>query len=104
MIEDWKSYEPVIIPDIPNLHKIDVYEDNGGYKALRDILGNQDKWSRGEVTNEVKAANIRGRGGAGFNAGLKWSFMPEPDDRPRYMACHGGEDVAVHCKRPRMIG
>src|SRR5699024_5182278 len=91
MIEDWKSYEPVIIPDIPNLHKIDVYEDNGGYKALRDILGNQDKWSRGEVTNEVKAANIRGRGGAGFNAGLKWSFMPKPDGGPRYLACNGDE-------------
>jgi len=88
---DWKNYEPQIIPDIPDLHKMDVYEDNGGYKALKDIFGDKDKWSRENVTNEVKAANIRGRGGAGFNAGLKWSFMPEPDGRPRYLACNGDE-------------
>ncbi len=88
---DWKSYEPVIIPDIPDLHKLEVYEDNDGYDAFRKILDDQEKWSREDVTNEVKAANIRGRGGAGFNAGLKWSFMPDPDDRPRYLACNGDE-------------
>lgn len=91
MVEDWKAYEPLIIPDIPNLHNIDVYEENEGYHAFRTILNNPEKWSRTNVTNEVKAANIRGRGGAGFNAGLKWSFMPEPDDRPRYLACNGDE-------------
>lgn len=91
MVEDWKSYEPLIIPDIPNLHKIDVYEENDGYGAFRQILNDQEKWSRENVTNQVKEANIRGRGGAGFNAGLKWSFMPEPDDRPRYLACNGDE-------------
>lgn len=88
---DWKNYKPLLIPDIPNLHKMDVYEDNDGYKALKGILGDQDKWSRKNVTDEVKAANIKGRGGAGFNAGLKWSFMPEPDGRPRYLACNGDE-------------
>lgn len=91
MVENWKSYEPLLIPDIPNLHKIDIYEDNGGYEAFRTVLDDQDKWSRKNVTEEVKAANIRGRGGAGFNCGLKWSFMPEPDDRPRYLACNGDE-------------
>ena len=91
MSEDWKSYEPLLIPDIPNLHKLDVYADNDGYKAFRSILDDQDKWSRKSVTEEVKAANIRGRGGAGFNCGLKWSFMPDPDDRPRYLACNGDE-------------
>lgn len=91
MVEDWRSYEPLLIPDIPNLHNIDVYEDNGGYQALQKILGDRNEWSRTNVTNEVKAANIRGRGGAGFNAGLKWSFMPEPDDRPRFLACNGDE-------------
>ncbi len=91
MSASWKNFEPVLVPDIPDLHKIEVYEDNGGYKALKNIFGDQDKWSRENVTNEVKAANIRGRGGAGFNAGLKWSFMPEPDGRPRYLACNGDE-------------
>ena len=91
MADDWKSYEPLLIPDIPDLHKVDVYKDNGGYEAIRSILNDTDKWSRENVTNEVKEANIRGRGGAGFNCGLKWSFMPEPDGRPRFLACNGDE-------------
>lgn len=90
MASDWKTYEPVIIPDIPGLEKLDVYEKNGGYEALRKVL-TKEKWSPEEVIKEVKAANIRGRGGAGFNAGLKWSFMPKPDGGPRYLACNGDE-------------
>ena len=90
MANDWKNYEPLLIPDIPGLEKIGVYEDNGGYKALREVL-QDDKWSPESVIEEVKAANIRGRGGAGFNAGLKWSFMPKPDGGPRYLACNGDE-------------
>ncbi|MDR8392363.1 NADH-quinone oxidoreductase subunit NuoF [Aliifodinibius sp. S!AR15-10] len=90
MASDWKSYEPILIPDIPGLEKIDVYEENGGYEALKKVL-QKEKWSPKEVTKEVKAANIRGRGGAGFNAGLKWSFMPEPDGGPRFLACNGDE-------------
>ncbi len=90
-MDNWKSYKPLLIPDVPDLNKIDVYKKNGGYEALTQIFDDQDKWSRENVTNEVKAANIRGRGGAGFNAGLKWSFMPEPDGRPRYLACNGDE-------------
>ena len=92
MAEDWRNFEPLLIPDIPNLENIEVYEENDGYKALRTILNNQDDtWTRENVTNEVKEANIRGRGGAGFNAGLKWSFMPKPDGGPRYLACNGDE-------------
>src|SRR5690625_1039527 len=88
MAVDWRSFEPVLIPDIPNLHKMDVYMQNGGYKALKKVIEGGD---RSAVIEEVKAANIRGRGGAGFNAGLKWSFMPEPDGGPRYLACNGDE-------------
>lgn len=91
MAQDWKTFEPLLIPDIPNLEKIDVYEDNNGYSALKNIFNDQEEWSRKNVINEVKQANIRGRGGAGFNAGLKWSFMPEPDGGPRYLACNGDE-------------
>lgn len=90
MADDWRSFEPKLIPDIPDLQKIGVYEENGGYRALKAVLQDSD-WSRENVTNEVKAANIRGRGGAGFNCGLKWSFMPEPDGGPRYLACNGDE-------------
>lgn len=89
MAADWRSFKPVLIPDIPNLDDIDVYIKNGGYEALKKVLS--DDWTTQSVIDEVKAANIRGRGGAGFNAGLKWSFMPEPDGGPRYLACNGDE-------------
>ncbi len=89
---DWKSYKLLLLPNIKNLHRIDVYEKNGGYKALRTVLKNKDsKWTKENVTNEVKSAGLRGRGGAGFNTGLKWSFMPKPDGRPRYIAANGDE-------------
>ena len=89
---DWKSHKLLLLPNIKNLHQIDVYEKNGGYKALRTVLENKDsKWTKENVTNEVKSAGLRGRGGAGFNTGLKWSFMPKPDGRPRYIAANGDE-------------
>ena len=89
MAQDWKSFEPILIPNIPNLADINVYEKNGGYSALKKII--DESWEPKAVTDEVKAANIRGRGGAGFNAGMKWSFMPPPDGRARYLAANGDE-------------
>ncbi|MGM0744567.1 MAG: NADH-quinone oxidoreductase subunit NuoF, partial [Bacteroidota bacterium] len=89
---DWKNYEPVLIPNIKDLDKIDVYRKNGGYEGWKAVLTDNKKWADPKnVVNEVKSANIRGRGGAGFNAGLKWSFMPPADGGPRYLACNGDE-------------
>ena len=90
-MQDWKSYEPLLLPSIKHLNEIDVYEQTGGYSALKKILGSPVDWTPEKVVSEVKNANIRGRGGAGFNAGLKWSFMPKPDGQPRYLACNGDE-------------
>ncbi len=91
-MENWREYKKVILPDIPNLHEIDVYEKKyEGYQALRKVLESKDLTPKA-VTDEVKKANIRGRGGAGFNAGLKWSFMPpKKEGVPRYLACNGDE-------------
>ncbi|MCB9231152.1 MAG: NADH-quinone oxidoreductase subunit NuoF [Bacteroidia bacterium] len=90
-MENWRNYTKVLIPDIPNLNQIDVYQKNGGYEQLKEVL-TSGKWNPKSVTDEVKAANIRGRGGAGFNAGLKWSFMPpKVEGLPRYLACNGDE-------------
>ena len=89
---DWKDFEPVLIPDIPDLDQIKNYEKNDGYTALKSVFADKDKWPDSKsVINEVKEANIRGRGGAGFNAGLKWSFMPPADGGARYLACNGDE-------------
>lgn len=89
-MQDWRTYEPLLIPAIKDLHKIDVYEKNGGYQQLKKVLTDKDQTPEA-VTTTVKNANLRGRGGAGFNAGLKWSFMPKPDGGPRYIAANGDE-------------
>ncbi|RMG23833.1 MAG: NADH oxidoreductase (quinone) subunit F [Bacteroidetes bacterium] len=102
-MENWRSYQKVILPDIPGLHKIETYEREGGYEMLRKVL-TDSKWGPKEVINEVKAANIRGRGGAGFNAGLKWSFMPPKQEGvPRYLACNGDESEPGTIKDRRIF-
>jgi NADH-quinone oxidoreductase subunit F len=88
---DWRSYERVLLPPVKDLHKLAVYEQQGGYEALRTVLTG-GAWDQKKVTDEVKASGLRGRGGAGFSTGLKWSFMPPVDpDKPRYLCCNGDE-------------
>ena len=88
---DWRNYQRVLLPPIRDLHKLEVYEQNGGYEALRSVLTSSE-WDQKKVTEEVRASGLRWRGGAGFNTGLKWSFMPpvEPG-KPRYLCCNGDE-------------
>ena len=65
--------------DIENIHKLEVYRANGGYEALQKVLAD---YSPAEVIDIIKAAGLRGRGGAGFPTGLKWSFIPKaPGDK-----------------------
>ena len=59
--------------EIPNLHKLDVYREHGGYEGLKKALS----MTPAEVIDIVKASNLRGRGGAGFPTGAKWSFIPK---------------------------
>ncbi|HLX13201.1 MAG TPA: NADH-quinone oxidoreductase subunit NuoF [Bacteroidota bacterium] len=79
--------EKLILPDIPDLHKIEVYERHGGYTALKKALGMKPE----EVIDEVKKSNLRGRGGACFPTGLKWSFMPKQSAKPKYLCANGDE-------------
>jgi NADH-quinone oxidoreductase subunit F len=87
---DWRNYQRVLLPPVRDLHKLEVYEQNGGYRALREIL-NDAEMDPKAVASAVKASGLRGRGGAGFSTGLKWSFMPPVDDRPRYLCINGDE-------------
>jgi NADH-quinone oxidoreductase subunit F len=77
----------LMLPDIPNLHKLDVYKANGGYEMFKKAL----TMTPDEVINEMKASGLRGRGGACFPTGLKWSFMPKNHDGPMYLAINGDE-------------
>lgn len=73
--------------DVEDIHKIDVYQANDGYKALEKALKEQKPE---DVTNEVKTAGLRGRGGAGFPAGVKWGFIPK-DMFPKYVVVNADE-------------
>ncbi|HET8552756.1 MAG TPA: NADH-quinone oxidoreductase subunit NuoF [Gammaproteobacteria bacterium] len=67
----------------------------GGYEAWKKILN--EKISPADVVDEVKASGLRGRGGAGFPTGVKWSFMPK-DDRQKYLVCNSDESEPGTCK------
>jgi len=67
-------------------HLIDIYEKNNGYNAARKVLKENNP---GEVIEEIKDSNIRGRGGAGFPTGVKWGFLAE--DQERYLVINGDE-------------
>ena len=79
--------ERFILPDIANYSRLDVYEQHGGYGALKKALGLKPE----EVTDEVKKSNLRGRGGACFPTGLKWTFMPKQTTKPKYLCVNGDE-------------
>ena len=78
----------IILKDIPDLQKLDIYESNGGYSTLKKALKDM---SPDDIINEVKASNLRGRGGACFPTGLKWTFMPKVTEKPKYLCCNGDE-------------
>jgi NADH-quinone oxidoreductase subunit F len=72
---------------LENVFKIDEYIKQGGYKAVKKAL--QEMKPEG-ILEEVKKANLRGRGGAGFPAGVKWGFVP-PVDKPKYLCVNADE-------------
>ncbi|MCA0363879.1 MAG: NADH-quinone oxidoreductase subunit NuoF [Bacteroidetes bacterium] len=74
--------------NIPGIETFEVYRKNGGYEAVEKAL---KKMSPDEVVEEVKKSGIRGRGGAGFPMGMKWSFLAKPEGIPRYLVCNGDE-------------
>src|SRR5574342_798429 len=74
---------------------IDVYTEYGGYQALPKAL---KEFTPDQVIEEVKLSALRGRGGAGFPTGLKWSFMPKNYDGDKYIVCNTDEGEPGTCK------
>lgn len=81
--------EKVLLKNIdkPEAFKIENYIQNGGYTAIRAAL----KLSPDNIIQIVKDSGLRGRGGAGFSAGLKWSFIPKDPTIPKYLCCNADE-------------
>jgi len=71
----------------PKAKNIDEYKKSGGYQALNKALAMMPA----DIVGKVKEANVKGRGGAGFSAGIKWSFLPKDDPRPVYLIANADE-------------
>ncbi len=80
----------------PEPRSFDTYTRLGGYSAWRRILSGE--LSPEQVLEEVKASGLRGRGGAGFPTGLKWSFMPRTAPGQKYLVCNADESEPGPCK------
>ena len=82
------TFEPVLLRRVgkPNSASLETYRADGGYRALEKAL----KMAPAEVTETVKASGLRGRGGAGFPTGVKWTFLPK-DAATVYLAVNADE-------------
>jgi NADH-quinone oxidoreductase E subunit len=85
---------------IPGVHRIEVYLKHEGYQALERAL---KQMTPEQIIDEVKKSSLRGRGGAGFPTGLKWSFVPKGSSKPKYVLANGDESEPGTSKdRPLM--
>jgi len=75
---------------------LETYEASGGYSTWRKIL--KGEYTPDEIINELKISGLRGRGGAGFPTGLKWSFMPRNAQGQKYIVCNSDEGEPGTCK------
>ena len=81
--------------------RLSDYEARGGYQALRKMLGQDEggeAWTQDQVIAALKESGLRGRGGAGFPTGLKWSFMPRQFPGQKYLVCNSDEGEPGTCK------
>src|ERR1700681_3457662 len=96
-----KERHPAEVPVISRLfgvkdsHKLEVYVANDGYKGMERAL---KELTPEQVVDEVKKSNLRGRGGAGFPTGMKWSFVPKESAKPKYILCNADESEPGTCK------
>ncbi len=74
--------------DVPGINTYEVYRKQGGYKAVEKAL---KELTADQILEEVKTSGLRGRGGAGFPTGMKWSFLAKPEGVARYLVCNADE-------------
>ena len=84
------EFEPVLMRRVgkPNSPALETYRADGGYRALTKAI---NEMTPGQVVDAVKASGLRGRGGAGFPCGVKWTFLPKEYTGPIYLCVNGDE-------------
>jgi NADH-quinone oxidoreductase subunit F len=99
--------QAALIPTGEDSFRLEAYLGRGGYEAARTVLLTKKPQ---EVMEEVKKANLRGRGGAGFPAGSKWAFVPQAGDLPKYLCVNADEgepgtfkDRAIMTRDPHLL-
>ena len=82
--------EPILLNNInlTGLYTLNIYQQFGGYKALQKVL---KEYQPDALIDLIKKSGLRGRGGAGFPTGLKWSFIPKDSAKPKYLVCNADE-------------
>jgi NADH-quinone oxidoreductase subunit F len=94
------SFEPILLKPIPGDDQIDVYEKHGGYSALAKAL---KEYSPQQITQIVIDSGLRGRGGAGFPTGRKWTFIPKDNAKPVYLCVNADESEPGTFKDRQLI-
>src|SRR6266540_1224668 len=84
---------------VPNSAAIDTYLAHNGYQAFQKAAAMTPE----QVIEEVKASNLRGRGGAGFPTGMKWGFVPRTSPKPKYIVVNADESEPGTCKDRLLI-
>src|SRR6187399_3387434 len=74
--------------NVPGIETYKVYREKGGYRSVEKAIKTM---APDAVMEEVKKSGLRGRGGAGFPAGMKWSFLDRKSEKPRYLVCNADE-------------
>jgi NADH-quinone oxidoreductase subunit F len=102
------DFEPIVSKFFYNKEAppLSYYKKHGGYEALKKSFGMKPD----EIIGEMKKSNMRGRGGAGFPTGMKWSFIPKESKMPKYIVCNCDEsepgtfkDRAIVTYSPHML-
>ena len=84
------------LPGVKDPWTLDAYKSQQGYSAIEKILKKQTE--PGEILDALKTSNLRGRGGAGFPPGIRWSFMPRDCEGPSFIVCNSDEGEPGTCK------
>ncbi|MFZ4715597.1 MAG: NADH-quinone oxidoreductase subunit NuoF [Bacteriovoracaceae bacterium] len=87
MKADYDNYTLLSYHHIPDVHRLDVFESAGGYEMMKQFVGTDPD----KIKEEVKASGLRGRGGAGFPAGVKWGFFSKDRLAKKYLLCNADE-------------